>query len=541
MYQIYADGGLIYDGRYDDYVIGKGQISLEVNKSGSFVFSLYRDHPYYDRMTKLKTIITVYRDGTLIFRGRVIKSVEGFYGDKTFTCEGELSFLLDSIQRAYSFTGSPEELFRQFISTHNAQVGKDKRFILGQVTVTDPNDYITRANSTYEDTLTNLTSKLVESLGGYIVITSGTDGDRVISWLEDYPYEAAQTIEFGENLLDFSRQNSAEAMMTALIPLGAMIETEGSEEEKRVTIESVNGGKDYIFDQTAVDQYGWIFKTAIWDDVTVPANLLTKARTYLAESVNLNISLELSAVDLSAMDKDIKAFRLGDHIHVISEPHEVNARYLLTKQSVDLLHPESDRITLGYTFSTFTDTTLDNAQGISQKVNVIENSYASNSSVKEQIEESTDYIKTEVLGAYATVEMLNDYATLERLADELTALNDQIQGDIAAAVTGDWIDLTISAGFEAYGGEAAYQPQVKVIGDMISIRGVLAASSAVPAGVQTVIAEGIPETARPSYDLTVLSSGGVTYTVMTDGTLTIVSASGIAAGTRLPFAIGYDV
>ena len=46
MYQIYADSALIYDSTLDDYRIGKGQVTLETNKSGSFVYALYPDHPY---------------------------------------------------------------------------------------------------------------------------------------------------------------------------------------------------------------------------------------------------------------------------------------------------------------------------------------------------------------------------------------------------------------------------------------------------------------------------------------------------------------
>ena len=311
MFQIYADGNLIYDSRYEEFLIAKGQLTLEVNKSGQFVFTLYQNHPYYDRIEKLTTIITVYRDSVLVYRGRVIKTSDGFYNDKTFTCEGELSFLLDSIQRAYAFTGSPTELFTQFITEHNSQVGTDKQFTVGEVTVTDPNDYINRSNSAYEDTLTNLTSKLVESLGGYINITPGENGARVINWIDDFPYLSTQSIEFGENLLDFTKQNSAETLITALIPLGAKIQTpdEDVEQEPRVTIESVTpDGVDYVYDEDAVNKYGWIFGSRVWDDVTEPANLLTKADAYLNELINLNISIELSAIDLSAMDKDINAF-----------------------------------------------------------------------------------------------------------------------------------------------------------------------------------------------------------------------------------------
>ena len=41
MYKIFADDTLIYDSTIDDYKIAKGEITLETNKSGSFVFSLY--------------------------------------------------------------------------------------------------------------------------------------------------------------------------------------------------------------------------------------------------------------------------------------------------------------------------------------------------------------------------------------------------------------------------------------------------------------------------------------------------------------------
>lgn len=438
MYQIYADGALIFDNRFEEYVIGKGQISLEVNKSGSFVFSLFRDHPYYDRIVKLKTIITVYRDSRLIFRGRVIKSVDGFYNDKTFTCEGELSFLLDSIQRAYSFTGSPEALFTQFIQNHNAQVGADKQFVIGEVTVSDPNDYINRANGTYEDTLTNLNSKLIETLGGYINITRGNNGESVINWLADFPYLSTQSIEFGENLLDFTKSNSAEEIATALIPLGAKIQSqdEDVEEEPRVTIESVNGGLDYIFNQDAVDMYGWIYKSQTWDDVTDPANLLSKARAYLNELINLNISIELSAVDLSAMDKDISAFMLGDYIQVISAPHNINAKYLLTKQSIDLLHPENNTITLGYTFSTFTDTTLHNSNigtSINEKVQVIENNYVSNTVLADEVEMLKSMINQ--TSDSITMEVLQEYATNDQVTEAIGTLYTQLKDSFEFAFT----------------------------------------------------------------------------------------------------------
>ena len=37
MFQVYADGNLLYDSRYEEFLIAKGQLTLEVNKSGQFV------------------------------------------------------------------------------------------------------------------------------------------------------------------------------------------------------------------------------------------------------------------------------------------------------------------------------------------------------------------------------------------------------------------------------------------------------------------------------------------------------------------------
>ena len=64
MYKIYADDTLIWDSTVDIYKIAKGEVTIEINKSGSFVFSIYPEHFYYDKLVKLKTIIKVLKDNT---------------------------------------------------------------------------------------------------------------------------------------------------------------------------------------------------------------------------------------------------------------------------------------------------------------------------------------------------------------------------------------------------------------------------------------------------------------------------------------------
>lgn len=43
MYRIYADDNLIYDSRLDDSILTKADLTLEVNKSGSFEFTMYSE------------------------------------------------------------------------------------------------------------------------------------------------------------------------------------------------------------------------------------------------------------------------------------------------------------------------------------------------------------------------------------------------------------------------------------------------------------------------------------------------------------------
>lgn len=432
MYQIYADETLIYDSTLDDYTITKGQITKEVNKSGSFVFTIYQDHPYYDKLQKLKTIITVYKNEKIVFRGRILNDSIGFFKAKTFTCEGELSFLLDSIQRPYTFTGSPEKLFIQFISNHNSSIDEVKNFGIGEITVKDDNDYINRSNSSYDNTLTNIKDHLVKTHEGYLHITRGDNQKPILNWFADFPYMSQQNINFGENLLDFVKTNSAENIATAIIPLGAKIKSESEEkteeaEEKRLTIESVNGGIDYIYDPVAVAKYGWIFKVETWDDVTEPANLLRKGQASLNNIIKQNTTIEVKAIDLALMDRSIDSFELGDYINIISEPHGLNDKLLLKKQTLDLLKPDNDKITLGYTYSTFTDKSLSsNTQNdtIIKRVETIENSYAINTVIASELETMRSLITQ--TGESISSEVSGNYVTNDKLVSEISTVFEQL-------------------------------------------------------------------------------------------------------------------
>lgn len=365
MYRIFADNNLIYDSSLEDFNLAKGQVSLEAGRAGSFVFSIYPEHPYYDRLVRMRTVITVYKAGRIVFRGRVLNDVTDFRNCKTFTCEGEAGFLNDSVARPFSFEGTPAELFEDFISAHNEQVDDFKRFRIGRVTVEDNNEKIIRSSTDYGTTLNSITTALTgSSLGGYIHITHGEDGtDPVptIHWLADFEEQATQSVEFGENLRNYTRTVDGAEMATAIVPLGAQVNTDGS----RLTIKEVNSGSDYLCDAEAVALRGWILRPVIWDDVIHDTTLLAKAQKYIREVVKQSITIELNAIDLHLLNRSIESFHVCEYVHVLSAPHGLDTTMLCTRQVLDLLKPENDLLVLGYTQTSAVDNTVQMVQNIS--------------------------------------------------------------------------------------------------------------------------------------------------------------------------------
>ena len=352
MYHVYCDSFLLYDDQLEGYKIFNPTVEMELNKIGHFDFTMYNDHPNFDNMQRLKSIIRVFQDGFLLFRGRILNDEQGFHNERVMECESELAFLVDSIQRPYDFTGTPAELFTMFIDNHNSQVDAEHQFIVGEITVTDPAGTISRADSDYLDTLESIQKKLIETLGGYVWFRHEEDG-TYIDYLAELNFLAPQTIEFGKNLLDLKRETNGADIATAIIPLGA--KEEGT--ENRLTIASVNNGVDYVYNQEAVDAYGWIFKKEFFEDATDAADLLARGNTLLNEQRQMFYTVELNAADLATVDATVQSFHLGTQVWVTTNPHSIDQLFLVSKLSINLLQPASNKLTLGETIQTFTERT----------------------------------------------------------------------------------------------------------------------------------------------------------------------------------------
>jgi hypothetical protein len=449
MYRVYCDGLPIYNDKLEGLKIFSPSLDLELNKTGSFSFTLYPDHPYYGSIQKLKSIITVYQEDYLLFRGRVLDDEIGFYNERKVTCEGELAFLLDSIKRPYDFTGSVAEYLALLLDSHNAQVDETKRFILGNVTVTDPNDYIVRSNIDYTDTWKEMNDKLLTLLGGFLSVRHA-DGVAYLDYLADFALLSPQKIEFGKNLLDQKRIIKGADVATVVIPLGAKLkDAEGKDTDKRLTIETVNGGADFIEDAAAISQYGTIVKTVIFDDVTIAENLKAKGQAYLSSLVKLPESIELTAADLATVSTSFSSFHLGTYVDVVSKPHGLNQKFLVRKLSINLLDPAANKLTLGGVFEGLaaslkglTDTQGKIINEISESVRkASEAVYNVEQNLESSIRQSEENIKATVAESYylkdATDALVSSVSTtIEQTKESVEIQFNQFNADLEAVSNG---------------------------------------------------------------------------------------------------------
>lgn len=241
MYTIFADDQILHQPANATRVVLSPKLKLEMGKAGSLSFRMPPDHPMYGSLNKLTTSVTVESDGVEIFRGRVLTEARAFDNTKTVYCEGDLAYLVDSVQKAEAYEGTTHGLFSRIIAQHNARVEAGKQFKMGNVTVENREVIISGQSEVIEDaetsgfdykqiainattnewatTLDYITNCLIDYCGGYLRTRREADG-VYIDYLSEYGQTAEQEIEFGVNMLDMTQEVSVEDLFTVLIPLG---------------------------------------------------------------------------------------------------------------------------------------------------------------------------------------------------------------------------------------------------------------------------------------------------------------------------------
>lgn len=358
LFRVYVDGALFYHPQMSKLAITQAQVQEDAENIDCLTLSAPFNHPYINSIKPISSTIICKKGDEVVFEGRALDDGSNFYNTHTWNCESCLAYLKDTVQPPYTYKGTLRGLLEMIITRHNATVEEKKQFVLGNVTVTDDNDYVAYSNSEYSVTLDAIRDKLIKTHGGYLTVRYSGDV-KYLDYLEDFSSASIQTVEYGKNLLDVKITRDHMARISALLPQGAIIketDAEGHEVEtdKRVDISSVNGGVNYVYDADAVAEIGWVWRTEVWEDVTVPYNLLQKSQARLAELINGVTSMELTIVDESDTGADIGDIHARQYVDCSSPPHGIEGRYLCVARTQDYLNPAGNTITIGATSVTLT-------------------------------------------------------------------------------------------------------------------------------------------------------------------------------------------
>lgn len=354
MYSVYGDGICIYN---DLCLAGAvnaltPKLNLADNTAGTLEITLPVGNAGYDKLERLSSEIVVKRDNEEIWAGRIISEKKNFQNSRILTCEGELAYFNDTTQPPTEYNDVyVYDFLDAILYEHNSKVAEDKQVEIGSITV--GNDTISRITNN-ETTMEAISDHLIDKLGGHIRIRRVYDEEgtihRYLDYLADYPNTNGQTIRFEQNLLDFTRNWDMSEYATVIMPRGAKLDTSPIESvDAYLDVSSVNGGSRYVTNEDAIKMYGWIELVVDWEDITDPSELLQKAKDYLADEQFDDVIIEVSAVDLRYLSKDVQSINLLDNVRCISRPHGMDKVFPVTQLSIQLDSAENSTYTLGDT------------------------------------------------------------------------------------------------------------------------------------------------------------------------------------------------
>lgn len=427
--KIYNDG-IPLEIQNESLKLKSGGVVNGINAIDSFSFSLLPNNPGFNRIRDKKTLVTVYNTNKkrFEFHGRALYSAPSMDSSghitKAVTCESFFGFLCDSEQtyveeQNWTVLG----LLTHIINTHNSQLEEYKRFEIGEVTVTDPNDNLylgIQRKNTWE----TIKEKLLDKLGGEIRFRV-VDDVIYIDYLVQIGEKRSTAIALSRNMKSITQENDPSAYVTRFIPLGCKLtkevtntdedgntHTKTVETEERLTIASVNNGLDYIVDETAEAVYGINVHSETFDDITTASNLIATGQKWLAENNRVKVKYSISWLDLSLLGIDLDDCNVHDYHPIKNALLGIDDTARIIKKNIDVCNPTSSTIEVGDNFKTLSDIQREQAGRV------------------EDVENTVGKIES-------------DYVTGEQLISESRALSSLIQQSVESIL------LTVSETYES--------------------------------------------------------------------------------------------
>lgn len=229
-------------------------------------------------------------------------------------------------------------------------------------TVTNTN---TGGASMYDTNAWDALSILVENWGGEIDVTIGVDFiSGVVSRAVDlYAQQGSSTptrrFDFGRDLQSVKRTYDDAPFYCRISPRGKGEQTDAGGYGRKITIESVNDGKDYLEYAPMVDvaklpdgngDYDYPTLQIENSDCETPADLLAWAQSVLADYCTPKITYTISAVQAAIAGVDVQGVSLGDAVEIVDRKFGADGLRLtgrVVELSIDMLNERNMTVVIG--------------------------------------------------------------------------------------------------------------------------------------------------------------------------------------------------
>ena len=324
-YTVQLDGIDIYDPSKKEMTLLNPKVHTAVGEAGSFDFTLSPKHVFYNSVIPYGSSIEVFEDGVSIFFGRPLKPRIDIWGQKTYHCEGMLSFLNDSrpyLEESYDHI-TVKEFFNKLIDFHNhCQQRADRRLTVGD-TSSIIGEFDCYFEVMFKDTIFDLLKRdVIGTTGGYL-FARREGGVNYIDWFKEMPYTCNQIITFSMNMLDMVRQGESDVVYTGIYGIG-----------------DIDYGTSELFNIQPVwasneirARYGDILAYQEFPDADTEEKVQAACQKFLSEQQFESLMISCKAADLHFINQADEAFRIGMMVRILSDPQFLDVT--LPIQSID--------------------------------------------------------------------------------------------------------------------------------------------------------------------------------------------------------------
>lgn len=340
-------------------------IKFEINKIAQFDFKFLPNNAgYKDLIKPLQTMVQVVnmRTGREVFYGRIAPITNDMAESGVFTfaynAKSELDFLNDSKQRQQIYRGKKSDFVKQVLQFHNDNLESYKEFLPGDLSdLIATGDYMEADVDPAKSTFATLTDLILNEYGLEVQIRKES-GKRYLDFKKQIGIDSDTEIKLSVNLLSLKQHINPEGIVSRLLVYGK----QNSETNQRVSIASVNNGKDYIDRPDLIAEYGIKMETATFDDIEDPAALKQTGESQLATQKAVAYQYSVSAVNLSHINPNFDEFEEGNTYRVINPVMSIDERLRVVARQIDLVSVERSNLTIGDKFKSAEEWQLDNVR-----------------------------------------------------------------------------------------------------------------------------------------------------------------------------------